>query len=325
MEERTIVVDGGAIIGGHSNIEYGIIADEIVIGEHVEMCGEVHARFDVHIDRWSDIRGGVDADGDAHLGEFVKIHGRLTVGGDLDIGEHVSINDGFEAKGWITIKNPLPIIIFLYMYLSELLRHGTGEEVEKAIQELFEDDSEQDEDIRTMVMPGSSRVSLSIIETDQPMHIGDNCRLQGNIRAKSLSMGNATTLFGSIRAKDVTIQENNVIHGNIDAKGNVSIEGGCHILGDVRAREIWIHRDAVVDGFMDAPGGIMIKETAEPEEPDWEEESEGGGAAKEEILEEELGENERELQDESEKLEGKEKESDGSEDKKHDKTSENLD
>ena len=267
MEERTIVVDGGAIIGGHSSIEYGIIANEIVIGEHVTVCGEVCARSDVYIDRWSDIQGGVDADGDMHLGEFVKIHGKLTVGGDLDIAENVSINDGFEAKGWIMIKNPFPVIIFLYLYLSELLHHGTDEEVEKAVQELFVDDPEQDDDIRTMVIPSGAMISLSAIETDYPVHIGDGCRLQGNIRAKSLSMGGDTTLFGSIRAKDVTIQENNIIHGNIDAKGEVCIEEGCHILGDVRARAIRIHRDATVDGIMDARGGITITETAEAEAP----------------------------------------------------------
>lgn len=265
MEERTIVVDGGAIIGGQSNIEYGIIADNIMIGEHVNVCGEVCARSDVYIDRWSDIQGGVDADGDTHLGEFVKIHGKLTVGGDLDIGENVSINDGFEAKGWIMIKNPFPVIIFIYLYLSELLHHGTDEEVEKAIQELFEDDPEQDEGVRTMVIPGGAIISLSAIETDYPAHIGDGCRLQGNIRAKSLSMGCGTTLFGSIRAKDVTIQENNIIHGNIDAKGDVCIEEGCHILGDVRARAIRIHRDATVDGVMDARDGIMITEAVDAE------------------------------------------------------------
>ncbi len=263
MEERTIVVDGGAIIGGQSNIEYGIIADNIMIGEHVNVCGEVCARSDVYIDRWSDIQGGVDADGDTHLGEFVKIHGKLAVGGDLDIGENVSINDGFEAKGWIMIKNPFPVIIFLYLYLSELLHHGTDEEAEKAIQELFADDPEQDNGIRTMVIPGGAIISLSAIETDYPAHIGDSCRLQGNIRAKSLFMGCDTTLFGSIRVKDVTIQENSTIHGNIDAKGDVCIAEGCHILGDVRARAIRIHRDATVDGVMDARGGITITETAE--------------------------------------------------------------
>ena len=265
MEERTIVVDGGALIGGYSVIEYGIIAREITTGEHVKICGEVSARSDIYIDRWSDIAGAVHANGDAYLGEFVKIHGKLIVDGDLDIGDHASIKDGFEAKGWIRIRNPIPVIIFLYLYLSELLRLGRDEEVEKALEELFGD--EPDElDIETMIVPAKSRITLSAIEVARPVHIGNNCRLQGNIRAESLSMGSDTILFGSIRAKDVAIQKNSVIHGNIDARAHVRIGRGSHILGDIHARTINIHRSVTVDGSMDATRGIVIEETAEEAE-----------------------------------------------------------
>ena len=261
MEERTIVVDGGAIIGGGTSIEYGIIADEITIGEHVKIYGEVSARSDVYIDRRSEIGGTVRANGDAHLGEFTKIDGKLAVAGNLDIGDHVSIKDGFEARGWITIRNPIPLIIFLYLYLSELIRSGKDEEVERALDDLFSDDSDST-DTPMMVLPAKSRITLSAIETGKPAHIGDDCRLQGNIRAESVAMGSNTTLFGSIRAKDVTIRENCTVHGNIDASGNVSIGSGNHVLGDLRARAINIHRSAVVDGTMDAPRGIVVEETA---------------------------------------------------------------
>ena len=260
MEERTIVVDGGAIIGGGTSIEYGIIADEITVGEHVKIYGEVSARSDVYIDRRSEIGGTVRANGDAHLGEFTKIDGKLAVAGNLDIGDHVSIKDGFEARGWITIRNPIPLIIFLYLYLSELIRSGKDEEVERALDDLFFDDSD-DFDTPMMILPAKSRITLSAIETSKPAHIGDDCRLQGNIRAESVAMGSNTTLFGSIRAKDITIRENCTVHGNIDASGNVSIGSGNHVLGDLRARAINIHRSAVVDGTMDAPRGIVVEET----------------------------------------------------------------
>nr|QNO47173.1 hypothetical protein FLPJBPEJ_00017 [Methanosarcinales archaeon ANME-2c ERB4] len=260
MEARTIVVDGGAIIGGGTSIEYGIIADEITVGEHVKIYGEVSARSDVYIDRRSEIGGTVRANGDAHLGEFTKIDGKLAVAGNLDIGDHVSIKDGFEAKGWITIRNPIPLIIFLYLYLSELIRSGKDEEVERALDDLFSDDSDS-ANAPMMVLPAKSRITLSAIETGKPAHIGGDCRLQGNIRAESVSMGSNTTLFGSIRAKDVTIRENCTVHGNIDASGNISIGSGNHVLGDLHARAINIHRSAVVDGTMDAPRGIVVEET----------------------------------------------------------------
>ncbi len=260
MEERTIVVDGGAIIGGSTSIEYGVIADEITIGENVKIYGEVSARSDVYIDRRSEIGGTVRANGDAHLGEFTKIDGKLAVAGNLDIGDHVSIKDGFEARGWITIRNPIPLIIFLYLYLSELIRSGKDEEVERALDDLFSDDSDG-VDTPMMILPAKSRITLSAIETGKPAHIGDDCRLQGNIRAESVAMGSNITLFGSIRAKDITIRENCIVHGNIDASGNVSIGSGNHVLGDLRAQAINIHRSAVVDGTMDAPRGIVVEET----------------------------------------------------------------
>ena len=264
IEEHTIVIDGGILIGGYSGIEYGIIAELIAAGEHVEISGEVTSRSDVRIDRWSEVHGTVHADGDVHLGEFTKIHGKLVVAGDLDIGDHVSIDDGFEAMGWITIKNPIPVIIFLYMYLSEMLRLGRVEEAEKALEGLFSDDCDKIE-IQMMVMPVKSEITLSMIVTDGPMIIGDNCRLQGNVRANSLSMGDGTTMFGGIKAGNVTIGENNIVHGSVDSKGDVHIGAGSHILGDIRARAIKIHHSVVVGGTMDAPRGIVVDEAAEPE------------------------------------------------------------
>ncbi len=267
IEEHTIVIDGGILIGGYSGIEYGIIAELIAAGEHVEISGEVTSRSDVKIDRWSEVHGTVHADGDVHLGEFTKIHGKLVVAGDLDIGDHVSIDDGFEAMGWITIKNPIPVIIFLYMYLSEMLRLGRVEEAEKALEGLFSDDSDNIE-IQMMVMPVKSEITLSMIVTDGPMIIGDNCRLQGNVRANSLSMGHGTTMFGGIKSGSVTIGENNIVHGSVDSKGDVHIGEGSHILGDIRARAIKIHHSVVVGGTMDAPHGIVVEEAEEPAEPE---------------------------------------------------------
>ena len=257
MEEHTIVVDGAVIIGSGSTIEYGIIADEITTGERMKIYGGISCTSDVYIDRRSEIGGAVRTNGDAYLGEFSKVNGKLTVAGDLNIGDHVSIKDGFEAKGWITIRNPIPVIIFLYFYLIELISHGRDEEVEKALEDLFSDESD-DTDGRTMIIPSKSMITMSTIESSLPLHIGDNCRMQGNIRAESLVMGSNTTLFGSIRAKDVTIGRNSVVHGNVDASGDVRINSGSHVLGDLRARVINIHRSATVDGMMDAPRGIVV-------------------------------------------------------------------
>jgi len=52
---------------------------------------------------------------DAYLGERVTVTGRLMVSGDLDIGDDVTIEEGFEANGWIVIRNPVPTLVFYFI------------------------------------------------------------------------------------------------------------------------------------------------------------------------------------------------------------------
>jgi len=92
MEEHTIVVDGDIIIGNHSVIKYGVIANNSILGERVELSGDLISTSDVRIDIWSQIGGNVKTDTNAYIGEFVTIDGKLIVKGDLDIGNDVRIN-----------------------------------------------------------------------------------------------------------------------------------------------------------------------------------------------------------------------------------------
>lgn len=263
MEEHTIVVDGDIVIGNHSDIKYGLIANSAILGERVQVSGDVAAVSDVRIDMWSQIGGNVKTDTNAYLGEFVTIDGKLIVKGDLDIGNDVKINGGFEAKGWIVIRNPVPVMVYLFLYISELLRLGKDEEVEKALDEIFEDNSEIISDA-AMIVPTGSKISIDSIRVPAHAIIGDDCRLVGNIRSTSLEMGNGTTLYGSIRTiEDVGIGENNAIHGNLISRGNVRISKGSHILGEINADSITIHESARVDGVMRATGGIEFERDEE--------------------------------------------------------------
>ncbi|NPB56763.1 hypothetical protein, partial [Shigella sonnei] len=74
-----------------------------------------------------------------YLGERVSVTGRLVVGGDLDIGDDVDIEEGFEANGWIVIRNPMPTVVFLMIYLTHLLRLGESDEAESLVEELSGD------------------------------------------------------------------------------------------------------------------------------------------------------------------------------------------
>ncbi|MCG7853844.1 MAG: polymer-forming cytoskeletal protein [Methanosarcinaceae archaeon] len=263
MEEHTIVVEGDIIVGNHSDIRYGLIASSIILGERVKIAGDMVTTSDIRIDIWSQIGGNVKTDTDAYIGEFVEINGKLVVKGDLDIGNDVKINGGFEARGWIVIRNPVPVIIYLFLYLSELLRLGKDEEVEKALEDMFEDDSKIMSD-KAMIIPNGSKISIDSIRVPADAIIGDGCRLVGNIRAGSLSMGNDTTLYGSIRAlEDITIGKDNSIHGNIISRGKVYIDEGSHVLGEINAQSITIHEEARVDGVMRAAEGIVFKREEE--------------------------------------------------------------
>ncbi len=259
MEEHTIVVEGDIIIGNHSDIRYGLIADSVILGERVRLSGNITTASDVRIDMWSHIGGTVRTDSNAYLGEFVTIDGKLVVKGDLDIGNDVQINGGFEARGWIVIRNPIPVIAYLFMYLSEMLRMGKDEEVERALEELFEDEMEAVSDV-AMIIPNGSRISIDTIRVPSKAVIGNNCRLVGNIRATSLEMGDDTTLYGSIRTIGNTmIGENNSIHGNIISRGDVYVSQGTHILGEINARSIKIHETARVDGVLRSQKGTVFE------------------------------------------------------------------
>ncbi len=259
MEERTIVIDGDVIAGNHSEINYGIIANSAILGERVNLSGDLTSTGDSRIDIWSRIGGNVKTDHNAYIGEFVTIDGKLVVKGDLDIGNDVKINGGFEAKGWIVVRNPVPVIVYLFLYISELLRLGKGEEVEKALEDLFEDDVESI-GLNSMIIPNGSKISMDSIRVPSNARIGNKCRLVGNIRATSLEMGNQTTLYGSIRTiGDVKLGTDNIIHGNIISRGRVDVAAGTHILGEINSQSIKIHEDSRVDGVMRAPGGIIFE------------------------------------------------------------------
>ncbi|TGC10899.1 polymer-forming cytoskeletal protein [Methanolobus halotolerans] len=264
MEEHTIVVDGDIIVGNHSEIKYGIISNSSILGERVQLSGDLISRADVRIDIWSQMGGNVKTDSNAYIGEFVTIDGKLVVKGDLDIGNDVRINGGFEARGWIVVRNPIPVMVYLFLYISELLRLGKDEEVEKALEDLFDDEDLESIGANSMIIPNGSRISMDAIRVPSKAVIGNDCRLVGNIRATSLEMADRTTLYGSIRTiQDVVLGKNDIIHGNIISRGTVYIAEDTHVLGEINAQAIKIHESARVDGVMRAPDGIVFEREEE--------------------------------------------------------------
>lgn len=265
IEANRILVEGDVIIGNHASIEYGILGDTVIIGEGVTVSGDIVASSDVRIDMWSKLGSKVEVGRNAYLGEFVAIDGKLFVEGDLDVGKEVKIKGGFEAKGWILVRNPVPVIIFLFLYIREMMRLGKDEEIEKALGELFED-SEDSQDFegkepaeKILIIPADTKISLEAIEVAGEAVIGNNCLLIGNIQAQVVEAGKNLTLKGSVYSEGkISVEENSTIYGNLSSKGQVHIGRNSRVFGGIKADSVLLHENARVDGTIKAPSGVSF-------------------------------------------------------------------
>ncbi len=273
VEEHDLVTEGDVIVGGQTTVEFGVRGRNVIAGERVRFGGDIEASGDCRLDMWCDVDGNVLVGGDAYLGERVHVGGQLMVSGDLDIGDDVDIDEGFEANGWIVIRNPMPAIVFLFVYLSQLLRIGEEEAAEEVVDEL---DRSTEREHEPVVVPRGARVSDDAWRVSTPAEVGDECRLHGNLRAKSLDVGRDTEVFGSLRAKgDVSVEQGTVVHGDVTTRGgDVTIAAGTQIRGDVSCEDLDLHDDAEVDGTIRARGEVTIRrDDARPSIADAEAES----------------------------------------------------
>ena len=258
VEEHDVVTRGDVLIGGQSTVEFGVRGRNVVAGERVQFGGHIEAAGDCRLDMWCHVADNVLVERDAYLGERVSIDGRLVVSGDLDIGDDVQIADGFEANGWIVIRNPMPTIVFLFIYLTQLLHIGE----EAAAEELLEDLEDEDSDggPEPLCIPRGARVGDDRWEVGTPATIGADCRLHGNIRATAIDVGADTEIFGSLRSRaDITIDAGARIHGDVTTRrGDVTLAPGVEVLGDVACRDLVLSPETHVDGTIQASGTVRI-------------------------------------------------------------------
>ncbi|WP_248896927.1 polymer-forming cytoskeletal protein [Haloplanus halobius] len=258
VEEHDLVTDGDVIVGGQSTVEFGVRGRNVVGGERVRFGGDIEAEGDCRLDMWCDVAGNVLVGDDAYLGERVHIGGQLMVSGDLDIGDDVEIDEGFEANGWIVIRNPVPTLVFYFIVLSQLLRVGEADAAEE-IADALSGDAPDD----PLVIPRGSDISDDAWRVSTPATVGDGCRLHGNLRARSIEMGTDNNVFGSLRARgDISVGDDTRIHGDVTTRGGtVRLEPGVRVLGDVSCADLELHEDAVVDGSIRSRGEMQILRT----------------------------------------------------------------
>ena len=264
VEERDLVTDTDVIIGGQSQIEFGVRGRNIMAGERVHFGGHIEATEDCRLDMWSSVGGNVLVGADAYLGERVSVDGRLMVSGDLDIGDDVQIEDGFEANGWIVIRNPMPTIVFLFIYLTQLLRVGDENAVEEVLDELVQSETDAEQ---PLCIPRGAEVSDDRWLVSTPARIGEDCRLHGNIRAAELHVGANTELFGSLRARgDIDIAAEAIIHGDVTTRNNVTLAEGVEVRGDVACQDVELGEGTAIDGEIRASGSVTFAGDLDPVE-----------------------------------------------------------
>ncbi len=262
-EERSIVTEADVLVGGRSDVGFGIRGESVLVGEGVSLDGDIEAAGDCRLGMWSSVEGSVLVERDAYLGERAAVDGKLIVGRDLDIGDDVSIEEGFEANGWIVIRNPMPLVLFFIAYVAHVLRTGD----EEAINALQEAAKAAEEELPTatdgapvMMVPRSSTITDDRWEVTTPAFIGADCRLNGNLRATRIQVGPGTTIYGSVRAmEDAMVGEGAIIHGDIDAQhGSVELGPLVQVKGDVHGHDLTIHPSTEVEGDIRARGTVEI-------------------------------------------------------------------
>ena len=255
VEEHDLVTDGDVVVGGQSTVEFGVRGRNVLAGERVTFGGDIEAEGDCRLDMLDDVAGNVLVGEDAYLGERVHIAGRLMVSGDLDIGDDVDIEEGFEANGWIVIRNPVPTLVFYFIVLSQLLRLGEDEAAGE-LAETLQGESPND----PLVIPRNATVSDDAWRVSTPATIGSACRIHGNIRARAIELGEDNNVFGSLRARnDIVVGSGTRIHGDVTTRnGEVVVEEGARVLGDVSCKDLLLEEGALVDGTMRARGEMRI-------------------------------------------------------------------
>lgn len=267
-DEDRLMVNGDIILDDRSNIVYNIETDKrIFVGEWVKVQGNISAEDDIRIDSFSEVDGDIIGGNDIYLGQRVKIAGKLTVGKDLDVGEDVSIEKGFDAKGWINIRNPIPLIIYFIIYLFNLMKRGHSKEVERILQEMDEKDFTEEEipvSDNFLFIPTGSSADPNEFNIKGNCRIGGNCKLKGNYNVEGdVRIGDETEFIGNIQGKGKIILGSKVtLDGSIESKTHITIGHECYITGDVKCNTLEMVQNTKIDGIIHAPDGIKINPVA---------------------------------------------------------------
>ncbi|MDY0267403.1 MAG: hypothetical protein RBQ94_07175, partial [Methanimicrococcus sp.] len=258
-----IKTESGMIIGNHAVIGRDLHTGFLMIGEGVHVLGKIQTEDDIRADVWCKFEKDVTVAGDAYIGEFTAVNGKIVVEGDLDIGKEVKLNGGFLSKGWVVVRNPLPVMVFIFLYIQGLIGLGkSSEEIDKALNEMFEDD--EDIDFENMdekkmseivnrgkffVIPIGTKISSESVNVPNEAVIGNDCRIETRVICKRFTGGKNLIYGGFLRSQgDIWLAEGTNFKGEIYTSGKLIIGKNVVVTGKISAKAIVVHESARIEG-----------------------------------------------------------------------------
>jgi len=267
FEERIISTVGDVVVGDRSLLQFGIKTDgRIFVGEHVITGGNLIASNDIRVDIFSEVGGDVQSGGNVYLGEKVKVNGKLSLKGDLDVGDSVKIENGFEAKGWINIRSPIPVVIYIFIYLLQMLKLGHSEDIDRILEELEQNDGDTIPISENFIfVPNSSIIGISKSQVNHDIRIGKKCKILGNFDSKgNIFVDDGSEVYGTLKAKgEISCGKKVKIHGNVIASNKVNISKDTFVVGNVSGEKIYLSKTATIQGTLLAEQGISFIDTSE--------------------------------------------------------------
>jgi predicted acyltransferase (DUF342 family) len=261
FEEHTIVAPGDIILGDGCKVGFGLKTDaRVFLGEKVELAGSVAAGADVRADHFAVVRGDITAGQGAYLGEKVRVTGKLRAT-DLDVGDSVEIVGGYEAKGWVSIRNPIPVVMYLFIYLLQLVGQGRSEEVERILQQL---EQGGDEPILVgqgyLYLPAGSTLGLQEGDIKGNLTVGSEARLLGNLDVEGWArLEHGATVVGALRAgQDIHVEAGCKVEGDLACLGTLHLGPDARVSGSIEARRVSMAQTARIEGTVQARDGIAF-------------------------------------------------------------------
>ncbi|MEA3557783.1 MAG: polymer-forming cytoskeletal protein [Candidatus Thermoplasmatota archaeon] len=263
IEEKNIRCKGDVIFSDRSQLKRGIMTEgRVFLGEFMDIEGDIISIGDIRIDKGSRIQGNITGDADIYIGERSIVAGEIIVGNNLDIGEGVDVDpNAIDSKGRINIRNPISVIVYLLLYLLELLRRNDSQEVDNFFKEIEEGGGGNILVGQNFIyFPKGSRVGSHAIKVPGDMRVGHGCQIAADLKLSGgLDLESEVQIFGDIEAEgEIILGENTVINGNIRTEGDVLIHHAARITGNIRGRNITTTPDTIIDGTLKGEEGIRI-------------------------------------------------------------------